>query len=146
MGMYTRFTFWAEVRPDCEALPILQHLANPFPATEPPEEWPSHEFFESPRFDSLMVCSSYYHQTSGSQFAYDDIAKAWMLNIDSSLKNYDGEIEKFLAWFAPFDSGHAEFRGFYLYEEDDYPTLIHRTKAGPDGLYAFVPTGEPATA
>lgn len=137
MGMYTRFTFWAEVKPDCEALPILQHLANRT-SENLPEEWPDHEFFKTQRFDSTLACSSYYHQTQGTTFAYDDIAKTWMLNIDSSLKNYSGEIRKFLDWFAPYDVGYAEFRGLYLYEEDSDPTLIYRVgAAGPQGSYEF---------
>lgn len=136
MGMYTRLTFWAEVKPDCEALPILRYLADPSEEAEP-TGWPDHEFFRTDRFTSTLVCSSYYHQTKGTVFAYDDISKTWMLNVDSSLKNYGDEIGKFLDWFSPYDAGYSEFRGFYLYEESEDPTLIYRVGSGSEGRYDF---------
>ncbi len=122
MGMYTRLTFWADLPKDSSAVPAIKALMDD-------GEWenlPDHEFFRLPHARSVLLCSSYYHRTGQTQFVYDDIARAWWLNVDSSLKNYRDEIRGFLDWLSPHDVGDDGFRGFFLYEEDEHPTLIYR--------------------
>jgi len=131
MGMYTRLTFWADLAKDSPAVPVIQRLLDHESAGD--EGLPDHPFFGLPHAQSVLACSSYYHRTGQTQFVYDDIAKAWWLNVDSSLKNYHDEIKQFLDWLSMHDVGSDEFRGFYLYEEDEQPTLIYRC----DGRYSF---------
>ena len=55
----------------------------------------------------------------------------WCLTGSSNLKNYGGEINKFLLWIAPYlhtGADYKEFLGFTRYEEDDDPTLIYNEK------------------
>jgi hypothetical protein len=130
MGMYTRLTFWADLAEDSPAVPIIKQLIDHGSAAG---DLPDHPFFSLPHAWAVLTCSSYYHRTGRTQFVYDDIAHAWWLNVDSSLKNYDGEILAFLDWISQHDKGGDDFRGFYLYEEDEQPTLIYRC----DGSYHF---------
>jgi hypothetical protein len=131
MGMYTRLTFWADFTEDSPAVPVIQSLMEPW---KHGGSFPDHPFFGLPHAQSVLTCSSYYHRTGETQFVYDDIAHRWWLNADSSLKNYADEIRQFLSWVAPYDVGDSGFRGFYIYEEDENPTLIYRA----DGMYRFV--------
>lgn len=126
MGMYTRLTFWADLDPDSPAVPIIKALMAGDAIENPPE----HDFFQASHAWAVLRCSSYYHRTGESTFVYDDIAHKWWLNSDASLKNYGNEIALFLDWLHPFDSGDSEFRGFFLYEEDEDPTLIYHTPTG----------------
>lgn len=134
MGMYTRLTFWADLAPDSEAVPVVQRLIN----ADADGELPEHGFFKLPHASSVLTCSSAYHRTGQTLFVYDDIAHAWWLNVDSSLKNYGDEIRQFLNWLAPYDTGDNGFRGFFLYEENEHPTLIYRRNGG----YVYVESGE----
>lgn len=136
--MYTRLTFWADFKPDSPAVPILKTLMEGDPVTDHPD----HPYFDAPHAWAVLRCSSYYHRTGETQFVYDDIAKSWWLNIDSSLKNYDDEIELFLDWLWQHDSGGDGYRGFFIYEEDDHPTLIYRNEQG----YLMRPIADPDVA
>lgn len=129
MGMYTRLTFWADFAEDSPAVPVIKSLIDGLDHDR--AEFPGHPFFDRAHAWAVLTCSSYYHRTGRTVFTYDDIARAWWLNVDSSLKNYDNEIDAFLGWVAEYDTGVDGFRGFYLYEEDEHPTLIYRE----DGEY-----------
>jgi len=89
----------------------------------------------------LFGCDSYYFNADTiSTCRWDDISNSYYLCIRSNLKNYDGEIRKFLDWIKQFvDAGIGEFLGFYRYEEDDDPTLIYYniTKEGPKDVYCW---------
>jgi hypothetical protein len=108
--MYTRLTMWAEI--DAEAAAEIA-------------EW-EHSWTTAPSFSKALYSASYYHQTSGTRLTYDDISKSHNLSVDASCKNYNGEIEAFLDWLEPHDTGQSPmaFRGFIQYEEDERPTLI----------------------
>ena len=121
--MYTRLTFWADFDADSPAIPIIEALME----GDEPSEAPDHDFFRATHCWAVLRCSSYYHRTGESVFVYDDIARKWWLNSDASLKNYGNEIKLFLDWVHPYDSGDNGFRGFFIYEEDEHPTLIYRT-------------------
>lgn len=127
MGMYTRLTIWPEIERESAAVPVLQYLTDARVETPPPAEATGHPLFDTPRWKWLLTCSSYYHQTQGSRFVFDDIAKAWWLNVDSSLKDYNDEIALFLDWLAPHLTRHQsrEFIGFHQYEEREHPTLLY---------------------
>lgn len=136
MGMYTRLTFWAEIPEGSPAVSALLGLQASRADAENSGSIPDHEFFQKDRAWAVLNCSSYYHQTGETFFRHDRIAHCWFLNIDSSLKNYDGEILSFLDWLSPYDAdvnGSMAFRGFYQYEGAEHPTLIYRV----DGKYQY---------
>lgn len=135
MGDYTRLTFWADLAKDSPAVPTIKQLLAGDPDAG---DLPDHPFFRLRRAWLLLTCDSYDHRTGRTQFVYDDIAHAWWLNVDSSLKNYSDEIDQFLDWISPYDTGYDDFRGFYLTNQDDQPTLIHRR----NGKYHFTDTPE----
>ena len=91
---------------------------------------PDHEFFKCDRWTSLPIGGSAYFPTgSGPLFARSEWGGYWALIFHSSLKNYDGEAEKFFDWIERYTlAGVGEFLGFTLYEEDDLPKLHYRKR------------------
>ena len=77
---------------------------------------------------------------SQKTFAYDDNGDSWCLTSISNLKNYEGEIAKFLMWLAPYIETDG-FLGFTRYEEYDTPTLIYKWESGM--IQFFKPQGAP---
>ncbi len=141
MGMYTELRFFAEMpRPiDCQVEMVLSHLVGPW--CEYPYEPPAHPFFECSRWLSIAKMDSYYFNAdTHSSFRFDEVANSHFLTIQSNLKNYDSEIEKFIDWITPHcrgigpldedgepygDGFPGTFMGYYRHEEDEIPTLIH---------------------
>lgn len=121
MGMYTELVLKCEVVDDIPATvkAMLEFLFND---GQEPTELPDHEFFKCERWRSIGKCSSYYH----TPFALSRFSEGYIFS-RSDLKNYDGEIEKFLAWVRPY-LDVPEWRdviGWTWYEEAEAPTLIH---------------------
>ena len=130
--MYTELYLSCELKIDLppKVLEVLQCLFN---GKERPSNLPKHEFFKCDRWSCIGRCSSYYFVPfNTSKLYFDDrVTKQYFLTTRSDLKNYDGEIEKFLDWIMPYIEepwgGHL---GHYRYEEDDAPTLIYYSKVG----------------
>ena len=121
MGMYTEVFFRAEVSEDAAAILEAMHQGEQFVV-------PDHEFFRTPRFDSLTNCGSYYFPGAdhfvAEKRAFD---KGWCVSFRSNLKNYNGEIGKFFDWVDPYViAAPGEFIGYSLYEESETPTLFHK--------------------
>lgn len=137
MGDYTRLTFWAEIDEKNEhAVAIVAGLVAGDEVNNllTPEDR-QHPFFQNFRSTWLLGMSSYYHQTGQTLFRHDDIAHAWFLNVDCSVKDYQGVIAKFLDWLHQHDAHHygdESFRGIVKQEEDfqEHPTLIYWTRGG----------------
>jgi transcription termination factor NusB len=126
MGMYTEFIFAVELEKSTpkNVIEILQYMAN---HENDMPELPQHEFFKCDRWDFLLSCDScYFSGITNSIIEFDDIIKRHFLTVRSNLKNYDGEIRKFLSWLKPYinDKDHS-FLGYFRYEEDDEPNLIY---------------------
>lgn len=138
MGDYTRLTFWTRVAPETEAADVLVRawkIADVGPGR--PTTWPEHPLFATRHWPMLLQGASSYHDTGGSKLVHETIgAGYWQLNIDTSFKNYDDEVAKFLDWLSPFDIGYDQFRGFYQFEYDKHPTLIYRS----NGEYLTIST------
>jgi len=69
--------------------------------------------------------SSYYFGVSESLtfFKRDELTKRWILSVRANIKNYDSDIEKFLAWIKPYvysGSGGLDTYALVMYEEDLY--------------------------
>lgn len=84
-----------------------------------------HKFFGLPRWEFLPhICSMYFQFNSHSELQRGDIRTNLMIN--SSIKNYDNEIEEFLRWIKPFCeySDSEDTVGYYRYESFEDATEI----------------------
>jgi hypothetical protein len=128
MGMYTEFHFNAELKQDTPQT-VIATLAAMLANDEPKDFAPlfDHPLFQTMLWRFMLVSDSYYFPAdTHSTCRYDDIANSRFLCIRCNLKNYDGEIEKFIDWIMPYvDETPGEFLGFYRHEEDVQPTLIY---------------------
>lgn len=126
MGMYTEFVCAIELRKDTpdEVINILENMTN---GINEYEFIPQHPFFKCARWKWLFTMDSYYFPgITNTLFEYDDIARTHFLTIRTNLKNYDGEIDKFLNWIKPYIQAFGnEFLGYSRYEECDNPELIY---------------------
>lgn len=87
----------------------------------------SHPLFDTERWEYMLRMDSYYFDAdTHSTLRFDEIAKQYYLCVRCNLKNYNGEIKKFLDWIFPYlDKMEGEFVGFSRYEEFEEPTLIY---------------------
>ena len=77
------------------------------------------------RFDSLFFNMSYYTpSTSVSHLSFDFISGNWSLIGKGDIKDYNGEIETFFKWIAPY--AEQEFLGYMMYEDSEKPQLMFK--------------------
>lgn len=156
MGMYTELLFKAELRRDVpqSVIDTLLYLTG---ESDDESSLPKdHEFFDADRWRYVLRGSSYYFITGSTKFWFDKIANRWFLVANSSIKNYDSDIEKFLTWISPHieDSYPGSFLGYKMYEEAEHPTLLFMGELGieersastvaVDSGYRPEDSGEPA--
>ena len=146
MGMYTALSLGVELEQgvddnvvdilnfmvngstDEQMPPGLYHVTAAQQHAPPPV--PDHAFFRCDRWTMLLRCNSYYFdwQTNWELFCDElygpDKLKYYLTGV-SNLKNYDGEIRKFMEWLNPYIDTHG-YLGWTMYEEDQLPTLIYR--------------------
>lgn len=127
MGMYTEFHFNSELKSNCptQVIDILRYMLGD---KEESPALPDHPIFKTDRWRHMLRTDSYYFDAdTHSTLRYDDIAEAHFLCIRCNLKNYNGEIEKFVDWIDPYlDKMAGEFLGFSRYEETETPTLLYK--------------------
>jgi hypothetical protein len=133
MGMYTELHFNAELKKDTpeDVIAILNYMLNREVSDGAVQNCDlSHELFACDRWDFMLRCDSYYFSSdTKSTLRFDDISKSYFLCIKSNLKNYSGEIEKFIDWIHPYlDEFDGDYLGHYRYEEDSCPRLIFKNK------------------
>lgn len=122
MGMYTELILKARVKDDIpfEVEAILQNLFN---GEEMPSVLPDHPFFSCQRWPLIGNRSSFYH----IPFSLSRYREGYIFS-KSDLKNYDGEIEKFIHWITPYLNlnlyAESTCIGWTWYEEADAPTLL----------------------
>ena len=124
MGMYTEIFFRAELRTDVPTKVI--DLIRAWITNEVPDNLPDHPLFKCDRWGTLLNGGSAYFPTMVSPvFARGGFSHEWELSFNSSLKNYDGEIQQFFDWINPYlRAVPGEFIGYHLYEADEVPTLM----------------------
>lgn len=128
MGDYTEFHFNAEVKDDDEVLAVLRYMVDGGDVA--PEPLPDHPLFHTHRWHMMLRCDSYYFDADTRSTLRADYQGPIYLCVRSNLKNYDGEIEKFIDWISPhLKKDEGDFLGFYRYEETEQPTLIHHSSA-----------------
>jgi len=126
MGMYTEFHFNTRLKGDTpkDVIHVLKYMVGI--SNVSPSPMPKHEFFKCDRWRFLFTMDSYYFDSiTHSILEHDDILEGYVLSVRSNLKNYGGEIEKFLSFIWPYiEKADDELLGFKRYEEDEEPTLI----------------------
>lgn len=124
LGMYTELVIACSINKEHnDYIDALNYMVNEIP----------HEIkFDDPLFkterwrwmfrgDSDCFCGK-----SHSEFIYDDISEEWVITARFNIKNYTGEIGKFLEWIAAVaNENTCEFVGYMRYEENEHPTLIY---------------------
>lgn len=158
MGMYTEFIFGCNLskatpRVCVEALDYVINGEEKKPKYEDPKNWEEDEFnkhyiertleddvikafIDQYDFWRLFKCSSYYFGAANpvGKFYYDPIDSSYHISTRADLKNYEGQIEKFIEYIRPFvtqGSGYDHHIFAYVqYEEAEFPTLY-----GLDGEY-----------
>ncbi len=122
MGTYTELVLAIKIKTtDTTYIDILNFMINDKEA----EIKSNHPLFSTQRWVSMLQSDSYYFDgTSHSEFFYDKIPHSWFLTVRCNLKNYDGEINKFLDWIKPVSSTFG-FVGYTRHEEQESPTLIY---------------------
>ena len=126
MGMYTELNIGVNLREDTpqNVIDILTHMLNDYHCEETPE-LPKHPLFETGRWRFMLCSDSYYFDGhTDSSMLQDRISKEYELNVRTNLKNYDGEIEKFMDFICPYLKTYG-FLGYTRYEEADDPRLIY---------------------
>lgn len=126
MGMYTELIFGAELKRNTpnEVIQALKYMLgetnvkpNDFPLPDGRCEW-------------LFQSSSYYFGVNESvnKMWLDNVDNCWHISTRSSLKNYGGEIQKFLEWIKPYiesGSGCRDMYAIVTYEEAAEPTIYY---------------------
>ena len=135
MGMYTELICGCTLRKDTPKIFVdsMFWLLNNTQGKESPEIT---KFIDNYDLSRILFSDSYYFGApSNCIFKYDKIGDNYELSIRSNLKNYEGQIEKFLDYITPYvedGSGTKNIFAMVLYEEDEFPTLYT-----VDGKYEF---------
>lgn len=124
MGMYTELFISTRIKDVSEVVEGLRLMLGETQWTGP---LPKHPLFSTPRWRSMLVCSSYYFvPRSIHKLEHDTIGGYWVLISRSDFKNYDNEINLFIDWIRPYlDVSIGEMIGYHRYEECDEPTIIY---------------------
>lgn len=131
MGMYTELHFNCRLKRNVppnviEILEYMLHKRNDKPAL------PDHDLFSTGRWEHMLLSdSAYFYADTHSTLRVDEgFNERHVLCIRCNLKNYEGEIEKFVDWIMPYLSTTPDnFLGFSRYEETEQPTLLFATEA-----------------
>jgi hypothetical protein len=139
MGMYTELIFGAELKLETppEVIAMLQLLVEGVPRGIEPELLPEHPFFKCTRWDCLFTMGSSYFGVKApvNKMWQDEYNHKWIVSTRSNLKDYDGEIKKFLDWIYPYvesGSGECEVYAMVTYEENEFPSIYMLREPGYD--------------
>ena len=125
MGMYTQLVLGVEVEDDPKVIRTLKYMLGKEDFLV--DKW-DHELFQTTRWKSMLkMDSAYFDGFTDSDLVHDYCSSH--LNVRCNLKNYDGEIGKFLNWLSPYIKTYG-FLGYLRYEEDEDPTLIYNGDKG----------------
>lgn len=134
MGMYTECIIGCRLnlQKDRNELKLLEWLlANkegPISRCDYPENYP---FSKDTRIAWMFNSSGsfYFGAPSGhSSLTYNSISKNFQFEARFNIKNYDNDIETFLAWLFPFieqGSGTRHMYAIVTYEEVEEPTIYY---------------------
>lgn len=131
MGMFTEFIFGCSLKKDTPQVCIdaLDHVINGDDDDVVSEE--IQEFIKEYSLYSLCRSASYYFGVSRAKSSmwHDHISEEWVVSIRSNMKNYDGEIERFIKYITPFvqsGSGPLNIFAYVQYETTEFPTMYSK--------------------
>lgn len=128
MGMYTALHFGAALKLDTptEVIDILRYMTAADKDPDNPPPTPAAELFsDDTGWHWMLLSDSYYFQHETNSQVVDFPTRGHALSITCNLKNYNDEISKFLDWITPYvDAYPGEWLGYWMFEEDEKPTLI----------------------
>lgn len=140
MGYHTRMKFASVLRNDTPSAVVevlLAVAAGDWAKAEAIA--PSHEFFKAKRWIVLLrgtYDAPRWPEADGILVIEGNADDSFKFAFHSSTKNYDSEIDKFLAWIGPYvASAPGEVLGEFEGEEDDRPTLLVAQAGRIDKLY-----------
>ena len=162
MGMYTEFIFGCSLSKDTpkiaiDSLDYVVNGENKRPKYENPTDWAEtlynskyiertssyddiQKFIGEYDLGRLFCCDSYYFGAPQSaKLYYDTIDGTYKISTRASLKNYNGQIEKFIDYIKPYIKSGSGYEhnifAYVQYEEAEFPTIY-----GIDGTYEVNPT------
>jgi hypothetical protein len=125
MGMYTELHYNVEMRKGTPK-PIIDMLEYMLDNDLPQPLMPDHPLFRTSRWPIMLRMSSAYFPAPTRSELFENYGNRF-LSVRCNLKNYDGEIEKFIDWIDPWVVGcEGDFLGFHRYEESEDPVLIKK--------------------
>lgn len=129
MGMYTEYNLRFELGNNQNVREFFIDWLDDtkYDISVPDTEEFNHEFFECSRWKGLPFSDSFYFPQGRKSGLYVPwgMDKHFDVFIAGSIKNYSSEIEKFIDWVKPHIKSSG-FMGYYLYEENDEPTLVYK--------------------
>lgn len=130
MGMYTELVAAFSIPHLSDVkLSIIKYMLHET-SEIPNNEYLQHSLFKTDRWPNMLKSDSYYFPGQTSSFLmYDEISKEHYLTVRFNLKNYCGEIKKFLNWIWEIADDRG-FVGYTRYEEAENPTLIYFEDSG----------------
>lgn len=129
MGMYSTLHFYASLKIDTpdEIIETLDYMLG-HTHDQPNPPFDAGNWFFMLQGESAYLPGSHLTESQGGT-PYGG-GRGYDLAVNSSLKNYDNEIVKFLDWIMPYvDYGQGkdnDFLGYWMYESDEEPTLIYK--------------------
>lgn len=121
MGMYTELIFGATLKKDTpnEVIETLKSMCGL------QSEIDILQLSRNP----LYAQSCYFGVSSSKPFMeFDSITKKWVISTRGNIKNYEGDIDKFLEWIRPYIANGSGVRDMYaivMYEEWEEPTIYY---------------------
>jgi len=121
MGMYTELFLQVELKEDTpnEIIDTLRYMM-----AEDVEE-PVRPPFTADRWKSMLRMVTFTFPVGHRELTKCELSKNYYLLVRCELKDYDGEILKFLNWIAPYITDNTHYQGHYLYEQDEEPTRFY---------------------
>ena len=134
MGHYTEFVFAAKLKKN-----IPMNVIHTLVCTITEDDnitttrLPNHPLFKTDRWTHIGSQSSqmFGYTRALSSVVTDQIDHQIIVSIRCSLKNYQGEIEKFVDWIKPYvesGSGDCNLLGYSIEEGGDAPVLYYLHK------------------
>ncbi len=120
MGMYTELILGASLKGDTpsQVIETLRQMVNGGKLTNKPD----HPFFQERRAFILLTCSCCYFGVSSSIGRFWNSYGNYKITTRSAIKNYNGEIEKFLDWIKPYiksGSGDKDMYAITTFEDGE---------------------------
>ena len=137
--MYTVFHLDIRLRDDLpdDIYKLLQRMLGDQERVAENSPLPDHPLFQTTRWN-YMLCSNNVYASCVNQLMRHEFFGI-RLCVQSSFKNYDNEIDKFLDWLAPYADPNMSddtLVGYTRYEDYTYPDIIMYTqKQGTPKLY-----------